>query len=734
MSYQPPPPIDSRAWGGATPAYSGARQMMMVMLVDDQAMVGELVRRVFQDEGDINFHYCQDGENAVQVARRIKPTVILQDLVMPAVDGLDLVHAYRQDPVTSGIPIIVLSVQEDAEVKARAFAAGANDYLVKLPDRLEMLARVRYHSRAYLGQLQRDQAMAALRESQRQLQDSNTTLLALNQKLEEATRAKSEFFAMMSHEIRTPLNGVVGFANLLQGTQLDTDQSEYVRLINSSADLLLMIINDILDFSKIEAGGMKIEAAPFELGQAVQDACELLRPRASEKKLELNINLEETLPATVIGDMTRLRQVVVNLVSNAVKFTGEGAVTVSVRAGDWERLRRNRPDVAPAPPQSVGIASTVVEIAVEDSGIGIPADKLPRLFTSFQQVDSSVTRRFGGTGLGLAICRRLCQLMGGDIWAESIEGRGSTFICVLPYLLPQPGSAVPARGWAGESPIDIPGALAGSGVATGKEGPALKPMKVLVVEDYPVNQKLILHMLRLVGMECALADGGEAALAMSEKDAYDVILMDVQMPDIDGHEVTRRIRARAPWPRPYIIAVTANSTDAEQARCFEAGMDDFITKPIRIDRITSVLRRAAERIPARNAAARWEAEIRPPAVASRVINPEAISRLRQPGASSDVNLVRQVVELFCLEQARRMEILHAAARERSPVRLAEAATAVQGSCLSLGAEQMYDTARRIQSLAEEGQEEVATQQIPVLEEDFRNVRGALDKILHVGSA
>ena len=697
---------------------------MMILLVDDQAMVGELVRRIFIGQDDIDFHYCQDGEAAVAVARRIRPTVILQDLVMPAVDGLDLVHAFRADPVTRGIPIIVLSVQEDAEVKARAFAAGANDYLVKLPDRVEMLARVRYHSHAYISQTQRDHAMAALRESQRQLLDSNSALLALNQKLEEATRAKSEFFAMMSHEIRTPLNGVVGFSNLLQGSNLTEDQAEFVRMISSSADLLLMIINDILDFSKIEAGGMQLESQPFNLMAGVRDACEMLRPKAMEKKLELTYSLEEGLPSMVVGDITRLRQVLVNLISNAVKFTGEGGVKVQVRRGRWDRLRQNRPEAPNLPPSA---SCAIIEVTVEDTGIGIPSDKTSRLFTSFQQVDASTTRKFGGTGLGLAICRRLCQLMGGDIWVESVEGQGSQFVFILPFIMPS-GSEVSRNDWRGDVEV--------TGSADGKEGASIRPMRVLVVEDYAVNQKLIMHMLKLLGQQAELADGGEAALTMTLQKPFDIILMDVQMPDIDGHEVTRRIRTRkvSPFPRPYIIAVTANSTDAEQSRCFDAGMDDFITKPIRMDRITSALRRAIERIPARNSAiARWEENLRAP-VASRVINPEAISRLRQPGTNPDADLVRQVVELFCVEQARRMELLHAAAREKSSHRLAEAATAVQGSCLSLGAEQMYDTARRIQSLAEEGQQDVATQEIPVLEEDFRNVRGALDRILQSGSA
>src|SRR5258706_1543257 len=496
----------------------------MVLLVDDAAMVCEAVRRALANQADIDFHYCPDAREALNIANQIKPTVILQDLVMPGIDGLTLVSQFRANAATKDIPIIVLSTNENPQVKGQAFALGANDYLVKLPDKIELIARIRYHSKAYMNLVQRDAAYRALRESQHQLIESNAALISLNQRLEEATLANPEFPANRSHETRTPMNGVIGMTALLLETELTDEQRDYVEATRSSADALLTIINDILDFSKIESGKLELEHHPFELHTCIEEALDLLAPKAAEKRLDLAYIVDDAIPKILVSDVTRLRQILVNLIGNAVKFTHQGEVVIEVTPAA-KGMRNLSPghehdtDFIRHPEQ------WLIHFSVRDTGIGIPLDRQNRLFKSFQQVDASTTRHYGGTGLGLAICKRLSELMGRKIWVERDAAKGATFHF---NILASAASATAPPSWQSAQPQ-----------LTGK--------RLLIVEDNATNRRIIKHRAEQWGMAVEQALHSRDALRLlTQSQPFDAAILDLPLPDLDGLALACEIRQKTP--------------------------------------------------------------------------------------------------------------------------------------------------------------------------------------------
>jgi signal transduction histidine kinase/AmiR/NasT family two-component response regulator len=408
---------------------------------------------------------------------------------------------------------------------------------------------------------QRKEAEQVLRRSnddlEKRVSERTLELQYLNHALQKANRSKDEFLANMSHELRTPMNGVIGMTRLALGTELNPEQKEYLETVSSAAASLLAIIDDILDFSSVETGQLALENIEFDPRDCVRQAAASVSNKAKEKGLAFECSLAADLPARLVGDPERLRQILIKLLTNAIKFTPSGSVLTTVSLADQTD------------------AGLTLQFCVADTGIGIPEEKHASVFEAFTQVDGSFTRVFGGTGMGLTIASKLIGLMGGRIWLESQPGTGSRFYFTAAFELPE-------RKAVENKP---PSALA--------HAANLKPLHVLLVEDNQVNQKVAKRLLERNGCKVVTANNGREALEVLDDLRWniDVIFMDIQMPEMDGIEATRQIRRRegAHGKRTPIFALTAHVGSTDREQCLKAGMDKHLTKPIQIEKIQAAL-------------------------------------------------------------------------------------------------------------------------------------------------
>ena len=774
-----------------------SQRQSQILLVGNDPKTMETLSDVLRDE-HVQLRFARTVEQALQMFYDRPADLLLLDFGQSDAEGLELLRRFKAHPPKPPALVVVLTTTQNTDGKLRAFELGALDCIRKECDPRIICARLR----------------AALQTKHRydELHRRNEELMKARTAAEAAARAKSDFLAAMSHEIRTPMNGVIAMVSLLLETPLNAEQRGYLETIHVSSESLLAIINDILDFSKIEAGKMELDCSAFDLRGCVEESLDLMSAKAVEKNLDLVYEVDEGIPTTVKGDALRLRQVLANLFSNAIKFTADGDVSVSVK-------------MLSAPPPEDGSAHPLqLHFSVRDTGIGITPDKLSRLFKPFMQAEVSTARQYGGTGLGLTISKRLVEMMGGKIWAESAPGKGSTFHFTV-NLLAEPQAAREIRqpkladlrvlivddnaasrgalaaqlvkwGMVAETAetahralellrrggqfdlaiidLQLPGmdgiALAseirklpgstltplilltpvgvradapaaahiGFANSVGKpvkaeqlraalersllspEKPAVKsaptitgellserlPLRILLVDDNDINQRVAARILTQIGYQPDFAENGRVALAALDLKIYDLVFMDLMMPEMDGIAATHNIRERqknsGDYPnyggRIIIVAMTAHAMQGDRDKCIAAGMDDYLSKPIRPGDIRRIIEK-------------WALPGKTPVETKVMTTPEIKTPAAEPPiemdrlndlTGNDVNSLRDLIGMYFKQTDEQFTAIQAALRAGNGGEVRRVAHSCAGASSTLGMMRLGQLMRELEKAGAAG--------------------------------
>ncbi len=540
-----------------------------IMVVDDQPTNLRLLEDMLRVLG-YQVRSFPRGRLALAAAAHNPPDLILLDINMPEMNGYEVCETFKASPGLAEAPVIFLSALSATEDKIKAFQAGGADYITKPFQLEEVQARVSTHLNLHRLQrtlrLQNDRLEEAVQERTKQLQLASDHAKEMAAEAAAANAAKSEFLANMSHEIRTPLNGVIGMTDLVLDTEMSADQRECLETIKLSAHCLLGVVNEILDFSKIEARRLDLEIIEFNLRDCMEEALKTFAANADEKGLELLCDIAPEVPEVLMGDPGRLRQIVLNLVSNAVKFTVQGEVLLQVAL------------------ESEDQNFLIVRFTVADTGVGIPADKHESIFAPFTQADSSTTRKYGGTGLGLTIASSLAQMMAGRMWLESNVGEGTQICFTAQFSTPKK-----------TSDAEEPGA-----------GPSdLHDLRILVVDDNKTNRRILQGTLQRWGAEIGSAEGAEAALThltLSSESGkpYRVVVTDMHMPVMDGFDLVEAIRSRSTIAHTAVVMLTSAGRRGDIERCRKMGIFAHANKPIRRRELLAAIIKASGELPPAN--------------------------------------------------------------------------------------------------------------------------------------